>query len=118
MKERACWKSDEIVIDSPIIDVAFTAWIKEGDLAKNENLLEEGDFFDDAEDSENGYFQAEIKARLEADNDRNFTALELLYKLDEQMKSKELGDHIFFEGLSEEGETDGAVPLFYMACGS
>jgi hypothetical protein len=116
MKDKACWKSDEIVIDSPAVDVAFMAWIEKGSLAKNETLLEEEGFFEDEENSEDGLFQAEIKARLEADNGRNFTALELLYKLDKQMKSKELGDHIFFEGLSQEGESD--VPMFYMACGS
>jgi hypothetical protein len=116
MKEKATWKSDEIVIDSPAIDVAFMAWIKEGELAENETLLEEEDFFEDRDTSEGDLFQADIKARLEADNGRNFTALELLYKLDKQMKTKELGDHIFFEGLSEEGEGD--VPQFYMACGS
>ena len=116
MKERACWKSDEIVIDSPAIDVAFMAWIEKGGLAENETLLEEEGFFEDEDNSEDGLLQAEIKARLEADNGRNFTALELLYKLDKQMKTKELGDHIFFEGLSQEGEGD--VPQFYMACGS
>jgi hypothetical protein len=116
MKNKACWRSDEVVIEIPVIDVAFMAWIKKGGLAENETLLEEEGFFEDEDKSENGFFQAEIKARFEADNGRGFTALELLYKLDKQMKPKELGDHIFFEGLSQEG--GGDVPLFYMACGS
>ena len=116
MKDRACWKSDEIVVDSPVIDVGFMAWIERGGLTENETLLEEEDFFENEDNSDGELFQAEIKARLRADNGQNFTALELLYKLDKQMKSKELGDHIFFEGLSQEGEGD--VPQFYMACGS
>ena len=118
MMDRACWKSDEIVIDSPVVDVAFMAWIEKGGLAENEILLEEEGFFEDEENSEDGLFQAEMRARFEANNGRNFTALELLYKLDKQMKSKELGDHIFFEGLSLEGEGEGDIPLYYMGCGS
>ncbi|GAA4047037.1 hypothetical protein GCM10022409_36390 [Hymenobacter glaciei] len=117
MKERACWKSDEIVVDSPVVEVEFMAWIKKGSLAENETLLEGDDFFEDEDNSEGGLFQADIKARFEADNGQHFTALELLYKLDKQMKSKELGDHIFFEGLGDEKNEDG-VSVFYMGCGS
>ena len=117
MKERACWKSNEIVVDSPLIAVVFTAWMEKESLAENETLLEDDDFFEDEDNSDDGFFQVEIQALFEADNGMNFTALELLYKLDKQVKHKDLGDHTFFEGLSKEkGEDD--IPLFYMRCGS
>lgn len=117
MEGETFWKSDEIVIDSPIVDIAFMAWIEKDGLEENETLLEEDDFFEDEDNSNGHLFQADIRARFKADNGKNFTALELMYKLDKQMKSKELGDHIFFEGLDEEESEDGILS-FYMACGS
>lgn len=117
MKARDCWRSDEIVVFSSSIAVVFTAWIESENLAENETLLENDDFFEDEDNSDDGLFQAEIQALFEADNGKTFTALELLYKLGKQLKFKDLGDHTFFEGLSEEKSEDG-IPLFYLRCGS
>ena len=80
----------------------------------NDKLL---DFFDDESNSEFGLFQADIQARLHADNGENFSTLELMYKLDQQMKPKELGDDHFFEGLGSL-ESDSTIPKFYLFCGS
>ena len=81
MKERACWKSEEIIVFSPSIAVVFTAWIEKEGLAENETLLENDDFFENGDNSDDGLFQAEIQAIFEAYNGKNFTALELLLML-------------------------------------
>ena len=118
MKDRACWNPEEIVIKSPNVDIQFEAWLKgPDDILENETLLEEEDFFEDEDNSDGEHFQAEILARFNADNGKYFTALELMYKLHKQMQSKELGDHVFFEGLSSY-ESDDDVPGFYLNCGS
>lgn len=117
LKEKASWKPDEIIITCPLVDISYTVWIDKDSLAENETLLETDDFFEDEENSEDGLFQAEVEARLRADNGKNFTALELLYKLHQQMTTKELGKHVFFEVLDEdESATD--IPRFYLICGS
>lgn len=117
LKEKASWNPEEIIIDHPLVDILYTVWIDKDSLAENETLLEGDDFFEDEENSDEGLFQAEIEARFRADNGRNFTALELLYKLHQQMTTKELGDHIFFEGLDED-ESAKDIPRFYLNCGS
>lgn len=117
LKEKAAWKPEEIIITRPLVDISYTVWIDKDSLAENETLLENDDFFEDEENSEDGLFQAEVEARFRADNGKNFTALELLYKLHQQMTTKELGDHVFFEGL-EEDESATNIPRFYLNCGS
>lgn len=117
LKDKAAWKPEEIVIARPLVDISYTVWIDRDSLAENETLLENDDFFEEEENSEDGLFQAEVEARFRADNAKNFTALELLYKLHQQMTTKELGDHVFFEGL-DEVESARDIPRFYLNCGS
>jgi len=115
-KDATSWNPDEIVVENETVDLVFMAWIEEDGLEENETLLEDPDFFDDESKSEFGLFQADIQVRFEADNGKNFSALELMFKIDQQMKPKELGDELFFEGLgSLESETD--IPKFYLFCG-
>ncbi|QOW10355.1 hypothetical protein Q73A0000_08240 [Kaistella flava (ex Peng et al. 2021)] len=116
-KEEASWNPDEIVIENNAVDIVFMAWVDENGLAENETLLEDEEFFDDESNSEFGLFQADIQARLHAENGKNFSALELMYKLDQQMKPKELGDDLFFEGLGSL-ESENNIPKFYLFCGS
>lgn len=116
-KEASSWNPDEIVIENEAVDIVFMAWIEKNALAENETLLEEEDFFDDESKSELGLFQANIQARLYADNGKNLPASELMYKLDEQMKPKELGDEHCFEGLGAL-QSDTALPKFYLFCGT
>ena len=72
-------------------------------------------------------WQVEIMAHLVADNGTYFTREELLFKLHNLMANKELGDHVFFEGIEYEGhECEGyglidnkdGIPVFYTCCGS
>ena len=67
--------------------------------------------------ADDGYFQVDVKALLKADNGKYFTNLELMTKVHNQQANKELGDHIFFEGMDSDNEKDG-IPVFYVMCGS
>ena len=112
------WKPDEIVIDSPQIQVCYEAWLKNPrDLLKNESLtLPVSEVFSEDVD-EYEYQEAEVVAVFNADNGQLFTAGEFLFKLHNTLANKELGDHIFFEGI-EEDEEDFELPTFYIICGS
>lgn len=116
-KGESSWNPNEIVIENEAVDIVFVAWIEEDGLAENETLLEDEDFFDDESNSEFGLFQADIQVLLHAGNGKNFSALDLMYQLDQQMKPKELGDDLFFEGLGGL-ESDSDIPKFYLFCGS
>lgn len=92
------------------------AWVKPEDLLTNEQLIEEDQgCFDEPSDSD-GWYQVEVIADLTADNGKYFTALELLFKAQNQQANKYLGDHIFLEGI--ELEKEGDIPLYYVGCGS
>ena len=81
----------------------------ENETADEEELSEEY--------AEDGYFQVDVRALLKADNGKYFTNLELMTKVHNQQTNKELGDHVFFEGMDLDDEIDG-IPVFYIACGS
>lgn len=118
MEDRNVWNSNEIVLDNPKIDIQYEAWLESmKDLLVNEELCDDEDVFDDKENSEDGVFQVEVLAHLNADNGEYFTTGELLFKLHNQLTNKELGDHVFFEGLNQ-FESNNEVPSFYLYCGS
>lgn len=121
LKEKASWEPDQLVIDAPEINVFYEAWIKgKENMAANETLLgDESDVFSE-DNSDHGMFQVELCAKLKACNTTNFTALDLLYQLQNQVSNKELGDHIFFEGLTPQSseEEKNHIPSYYMYCGS
>ena len=116
--------SDDI-LDEPEILVTYEAWIESVDqLFDNERVTDEELF---EEDKEDGMWQVEIMAHLVADNGTYFTREELLFKLHNLMANKELGDHVFFEGIEYEGhecegygliDNEDGIPVFYTCCGS
>lgn len=94
-------------------------------LHDNERLNEEDDLKE--ENKDNDMWQVEIMAHLKADNGKAFTLQELIFKLQNLMADKELGDHVFLEGMEYEGhECEGnglindpdGIPVFYVCCGS
>lgn len=113
------------ILDEPEILVTYEAWIESEDqLFDNERVTDEELLEDDKED---GMWQVEIMAHLVADNGTYFTREELLFKLHNLMANKELGDHIFFEGIEYEGhecegygliDNEDGIPVFYTCCGS
>ena len=113
------------ILDEPEILVTYEAWIESEDqLFDNERVTDEELLEDDKED---GMWQVEIMAHLVADNGTYFTREELLFKLHNLMANKELGDHVFFEGIEYEGhecegygliDNEDGIPVFYTCCGS
>jgi len=112
------WKPEEIVFDIPELQIHYEAWIeKPSDLLENEVLIDDDKnvFEEYPEDKEH---QVEILAKLKADNGKNFTALEILMKIHNLQVNKELGDHVFFEGIDDKPEIVNALPTYGMFCGS
>ena len=113
------------ILDEPEILVTYEAWIESVDqLFDNERVTDEELF---EEDKEDGMWQVEIMAHLVADNGTYFTREELLFKLHNLMANKELGDHVFFEGIEYEGhecegygliDNEDGIRVFYTCCGS
>lgn len=113
------------ILDEPEILVTYEAWIESVDqLFDNERVADEELLEDDKED---GMWQVEIMAHLVADNGTYFTREELLFKLHNLMANKELGDHVFFEGIEYEGhecegygliDNEDGILVFYTCCGS
>ena len=113
------------ILDEPEILVTYEAWIESTDqLFDNERVTDEELF---EEDKEDGMWQVEIMAHLVADNGTYFTREELLFKLHNLMANKEIGDHVFFEGIEYEGhecegygliDNEDGIPVFYTCCGS
>ena len=116
---------DDDRLEEPEILVTYEAWIEsvrptfDNERVTDEELLED--------DKEDGMWQVEIMAHLVADNGTYFTREELLFKLHNLMANKELGDHVFFEGIEYEGhecegygliDNEDGIPVFYTCCGS
>ena len=118
-------EADDDRLEEPEILVTYEAWIESVDqLFDNERVPDEALF---EEDKEDGMWQVEIMAHLVADNGTYFTREELLFKLHNLMANKELGDHVFFEGIEYEGhecegygliDNEDGIPVFYTCCGS
>lgn len=116
---------DDDRLEEPEILVTYEAWIESEDqLFDNERVTDEELL---EEDKEDGMWQVEIMAHLVADNGTYFTREELLFKLHNLMANKELGDHVFFEGIEYEGhecegygliDNEDGIPVFYIVCGS
>ena len=116
---------DDDRLEEPEILVTYEAWIESEDqLFDNERVTDEELL---EEDKEDGMWQVEIMAHLVADNGTYFTREELLFKLHNLMANKELGDHVFFEGIEYEGhecegygliDNEDCIPVFYICCGS
>ena len=117
--------NNDDILGEPEILVTYEAWIESVDqLFDNERVTDEELLEDDKED---GMWQVEIMAHLVADNGTYFTREELLFKLHNLMANKELGDHVFFEGIEYEGhecegygliDNEDGIPVFYTCCGS
>lgn len=110
------WQPEEIVLRQPSIVLIYEAWLTSMEqLLPNEELNEEDDFVPEMADEEGCL--VEIQAELKADNGQYFTAAELLMKAHNQQANKELGDHIFFEGIDVELADDGQY-VGFVVCGS
>lgn len=117
LKTLKDWKPNEALFQYPEVQIQYEAWIfKPTDLLDNEKLVDEDRNVFEEQPDDDGY-QVEITARFRADNGENFTVLEFLMKTHNQLCNKELGDHVFFEGLDGPEMSEG-LPTWYIACGS
>ena len=113
------------LLEEPEILVTYEAWIEsENQLYNNERLNDEELLEEEKEDN---MWQVEIMAYITADNGKYFTGEELTFKLQNLMANKELGDHVFYEGIEYEGheceghgliDNEDGIPVFYVCCGS
>ena len=113
------------LLEEPEILVTYEAWIEsENQLYHNERLDDEELLEEEKEDN---MWQVEIMAYITADNGKYFTGEELTFKLQNLMANKELGDHVFYEGIEYEGheceghgliDNEDGIPVFYVCCGS
>ena len=113
------------LLEEPEILVTYEAWIEsENQLHNNERLNGEELLEEEKEDN---MWQVEIMAHITADNGKYFTGEELTFKLQNLMANKELGDHVFYEGIEYEGheceghgliDNEDGIPVFYVCCGS
>lgn len=113
------------LLEEPEILVTYEAWIEsENQLYNNERLNDEELLEEEKEDN---MWQVEIMAHITADNGKYFTGEELTFKLQNLMANKELGDHVFYEGIEYEGheceghgliDNEDGIPVFYVCCGS
>ena len=113
------------LLEEPEILVTYEAWIEsENQLYHNECLNDEELLEEEKEDN---MWQVEIMAHITADNGKYFTGEELTFKLQNLMANKELGDHVFYEGIEYEGheceghgliDNEDGIPVFYVCCGS
>lgn len=114
MKERDNWHPEQIVVDSPKVSIAYEYYVTDHDTRFADEEIETEEIYDEQEDGEQ-----EVVVTFTADNGSSFTALELLYKLHQRLRVRELGDHIFFEGLGSFNDSDqNNPPLYYLNCGS
>ena len=116
---------DDDRLEEPEILVTYEAWIESEDQLFNNERVTDEELLE--EDKEDGMWQVEIMAHLVADNGTYFTREELLFKLHNLMANKELGDHVFFEGIEYEGhecegygliDNEDGIPVFFIVCGS
>lgn len=113
------WNSQSVVVDNSTVAIRYTAWLNgPADLFDNEIVLEKEVFFEDTNNSSSdGSYQTDIMFELIADNEQNFTAVELMYKISHQICTRNLGDRVYFEGL-QECQTNNEIPNFLLMCGS
>lgn len=105
------------IFDSSNVKVIYDAYIKsKDDLLENEILLMEEETF--SQQPEDGFYYAKILATLNSGIESNFGSLHLLLDIHNTIANKELGDHIFFEGLEVQGYEEDGTPVVYLLLGS
>lgn len=114
------WQPDTVVLESPEVRIIYEYYITPNDIRFEDETFpdeDEADIQIDDPDEENE--QREVAVTFKADNGRSFTASELLYKLHQRLWHRQLGDHIFFEGLLVcKVPEQEYPPSFYLHCGS
>lgn len=91
------WMPNEIIPNSPEIQIIYRAWIKEAsDLLENETVIGKID-----KSTGNSSQPTEVMAKLTADNFKNFTALEFLLKTHNTLAKKDITELNLCESFVE-----------------
>ena len=98
--KNAVWSPKSIVVDSPSVEIVYEYFESETDSKfddeENIDLGNETNADDDMHDEEKKI----VKALFYADNKQFFTFGELLFKIHQRLTDRDLGDDIYFEGLT------------------
>lgn len=103
------------IFNSKKVKFIYEAWIKDKSQLYDFEELVNPDALN--EEPEDGLYQVEIIATAEAMGD-TMLGMELLQWINNTMYGKELGDHIFFEGINLEGREADGTPVVYVEVGS
>jgi len=110
------WHPGEMAVEAEKIYIIFEAFIPGKEvLLANEYVMDASTL--DEECRIDGLFQTDIAALLSADNGKYFTNEELLMKIHNQIAGKNLGNHMFFEGLERCNPLEG-VSCYCVLLGS
>lgn len=120
VRPDAVWDPGEIVLETPSVQIVYQYYITPTDIKfEDETFLDEDEADVQVNDPDEEDEQREIAVTFKADNGYYFTALELMYKLHQRLWHRQLGDHIYFEGLLVCNIPERInPPLFYLHCGS
>ncbi|MDM1348294.1 hypothetical protein HX017_14035 [Myroides marinus] len=97
------WDPNEIIIDQPEVVFCYQAILfSKDDKYDNEEIIKIITFppFEEMGEEEERYVGI-IHATLKADNNQNFPALELLYKLHKQFLNKDTPAKLYLDGLEK-----------------
>lgn len=129
-KKNKKFQADKIVFENSKIGIRYGLWVKgmdDNDILPNEKLLGfENDYwkyeaaaeFKKEDKSTYERYKSNVLATLNADDNKSFTAIELLFKINQQLANKELGDHVFFEGLGVDLDATIEIPSYLLINGS
>lgn len=97
------WDPTEIIIDQPEVVICYDAIMySKDDKYNNEEIIKfELLLYWEEAGSDRPEFYSTIHATLKADNNQNFPALELLYKLHEQFLNKGTPAKLYLDGLEK-----------------
>jgi len=111
------WQPDKVVFDYSKLKIKYFAWIHNSEdpcilinevINKNYSL----------KNKEENCYKMNFIATLETENNMCFTAIELMYKIHQQLANKNLGNYIFYAGFvnTNTNNTDD-VPCYLLANG-
>jgi len=112
------WNPAQTASESKELLLQYMCCIEAPEELLDNEFLSDEDKNTFAENPDEKLHQVDILAKLSADNGKYFTAVELLFKAHNQLASKNLGDHVFFEEIALEPRKVDSLPVFYVSAGS
>jgi len=119
IKGESTWTPDEITFSEPVVEISYAYYAKDNNIVFDDERGV-GDYFEiEIPSNFSDWEEIEVAYKIHADNQQNFTCLELFWKLCKRLEQRELFDHRFFEGFTPAKNNDSrAIKLFYLRLGS